>query len=157
MREPADDQRTVVTFDDREEAEAEAARLVNAGIGATVDPHVAAPGPGAHPPAEEGGEAPRENLWASLVPDPGGPDTESTPAPAPGGEESGDAGPVRWDVRVLLTDLPRACEELGLPAPAPEEKAKRQLPPWAAVLIIWLVAMVTLPLLAFWITVEVLD
>lgn len=191
MREPADDQRTVVTFADRAEAEAEAARLVNAGIGATVDLHVPEPRPES-PTADEPHDAPRENLWASLVSDPDGPDAASSggradevglasmpdgppeasprdaelPAAGMGAAPVGDpprddaaAGdePVLWDVRVLLVDLPRACEELGLPAPPPEEKAKRQLPPWAAVLIIWLVAMVTLPLLAFWITVNVLD
>lgn len=162
MAERVDDQRTVVTFDDRADAEAEAARLVKAGIGATVDVHVPAPRPAPDPSAAVD-DAPKENLWASLVAEPPGA-PESGPASGPATGEDSDADgregrsdAVRWDVRVLLVDLPRACEELGLPTPPPEEKAKRQIPPWAAVLIVWLVAMVTLPLLAFWITVEVLD
>ena len=113
------DQRTVIDCDERAAADAAAARLVAAGIGATVDLFVP-------PPAES----------------------------PPEGPPSQDG---RWVVQVLDVDHVRACEVLGLAAPEPEEPPRRELPRWVMILLIWTAAMITLPLLAFWITVNALD
>lgn len=63
-----------------------------------------------------------------------------------------------WEVRVLPEDQRRACEHLGVEAPAEvveaEDASARTSPPWKSILLIWLVAMIVIPLLAFWITVQ---
>lgn len=74
--------------------------------------------------------------------------------------ESDGGPPVRaWEVRVLPEDQRRACEHLGVEVPAEvveaEEAAAGTRPPWKSILLIWLVAMIVIPLLAFWITVQV--
>lgn len=109
--------RVVGEHEDPEVARSTAARLVEAGIGATVDV--------APPAADAAGEGP----------------------------------PVEhWVVQVLPEDHVRACELLGLPAPEPDPEDERaERPPWRTILMIWLVAMILFPALAFWLTVQLAD
>ena len=70
-------------------------------------------------------------------------------------EEAVAAGP--WCVQVLPEDHVRACEVLGLEVPEPDEPEKPPTAPWKIMLGVWLVAMIVLPLLAFWLTVNLGD
>ena len=110
--------RVVGEHGDPESARAQAARLVEAGIGATVDL-----------------------------------------APADADAVVGDGPPIEhWVVQVLPEDHVRACELLGLPAPEPDPEDERtERPPWRTILMIWLVAMIVFPALAFWLTVQLAD
>lgn len=71
------------------------------------------------------------------------------------GEGIGAAASVDGDVhevRVLDHDLVRACEILGVELPEQDDAPPRN--PWKYIIGIWLVAMVVIPLLAYWITVS---
>lgn len=62
-----------------------------------------------------------------------------------------------WEVQVLETEVPRACELLELDHPRSYEPPGPRRPPWKMLLGIWVVAMVTLPLLAFWLTITLAE
>lgn len=61
----------------------------------------------------------------------------------------------QWRVEVLRDDLARACQHLGVEPldELPEDDAPTGTP-WKAIVAIWLVAMIVVPLFAFWLTVR---
>lgn len=69
----------------------------------------------------------------------------------------GEADAGRWCVEVLPEDHGRACEVLGLEVPEPEEPEKPPMAPWKIMALVWLAAMIILPVLAFWLTVNLAD
>lgn len=77
--------------------------------------------------------------------------------PSADGDAPAGGGSGPWCVQVLEDDLPRACEVLGFEVPVPDEPERRRFPVWVVVLAIWAVAMVVIPLAAFWLTVTLAD
>jgi hypothetical protein len=78
----------------------------------------------------------------------------ATVAPITVGADGAPIGgaPSGFGVQVLHHDVERACELLGVELPAevvaamPEEKLPT--PPWKRILVIWAIAMVTIPVAA---------
>lgn len=67
------------------------------------------------------------------------------------------SGPGVWELQVLPGDAQRACELLEVEQPEAPLAPPRSAPPWRMLVVIWLLALLTLPLLAFWITVSLAD
>jgi hypothetical protein len=70
-------------------------------------------------------------------------------------EETGDEGAVRttgFAVRVLPHQVDRSCDLLGVAVPAEvvaaAEEAKEPAPPWRRIVLIWAIAMITIPVVA---------
>lgn len=74
-------------------------------------------------------------------------------AAGPAGGAVGEAD--RWVVQVLVEDAVRACEVLGLDPPEAVPEPEPPRAPWKLVLLIWLAALIIIPLLAFFITINV--
>ena len=49
----------------------------------------------------------------------------------------------------------RACELLGVDPPALDDDDASTGPPWKVIIGVWLVAMIVVPLLAFWLTLQI--
>lgn len=63
-----------------------------------------------------------------------------------------------FQLRVVRTDLVRACEVLGVEVPVSDDDDEVEAgPPWKTIVGIWLVAMIVIPLAAFWLTVNLAD
>lgn len=124
-----DDMRVVVRFDSQDEAAAAAKLLTRQGIGSLV---------------ETGSVS----------------EATSGPAPGPVEQDRDQAGPASgeasYSVLVVLDDLARACETLGVEPPEglDEELAqrrRRRFPDWVYVVAIFVVALITLPLVAYFV------
>lgn len=124
-----DDMRVVARFDSQDEAAAAAKLLTRHGIGSLVETgHVS--------------------------------ESTSGPAPGPVEQDRDETGPVggeaSYSVLVVLDDLARACEMLGVEPPEglDEELAqrrRRRFPDWVYVVAIFVVALITLPLVAYFV------
>lgn len=121
-----DDMRVVARFDTEEEATSAVRLLTRRGIGALT-----------------------ENRRG------GGAEVEEDSATALGAQSETDdlSGIV---VLVMLDDMVRACETLGLEAPDSiieeiDARRRRRYPDWVYVIGIFVVAMVVLPLIAYWV------
>lgn len=67
------------------------------------------------------------------------------------------SGPGAWELQVLPEEVQRACELLEVEQPEAPLAPRRSGPPWKTLVLIWLLALLTLPLLAFWITISLAD
>jgi hypothetical protein len=126
----------VTRFTSEDDANAAARTLVENGVGAIVEDAPPAP-----PPVEA---APVDPLAAE-------PATNAAWPAAPVTEPPG-----RFAVLVLASDLVRACSVLDLPVPeyaAPvDDTAKAKRSDLKKMLIIWAIAMVVIPVAAFYLT-----
>lgn len=75
-----------------------------------------------------------------------------------------DTGPEGWSLRVLAVDAPRAVEILGLPVPEADSEgaallrppeSKKERPPWVRIAVIFVVAIIVIPLGAYYFTFKV--
>ena len=76
-------------------------------------------------------------------------------APARVALAEGDEPTDAFQLRVVGDDLVRACELLGVDPPALEDDDASTGPPWKVIIGVWLVAMIVVPLLAFWLTLQI--
>lgn len=127
----------VTRFTSEDDANAAARTLVENGVGAFVEDA----SPPAPPPAEAG---PVNALAAEPATDAAWPAAPVTELPG------------RYAVSVLASDLVRACSVLDLPVPdyaAPvDDTAKAKRSDLKKMLIIWAIAMVVIPVAAFYLT-----
>ena len=94
---------------------------------------------------------------AEAAPEPAGDGASDAAGGPPEPDEQGetDEQGERWVLNVLAEDALRACEVLGIEPPAEVPEPEPAQVPWKAVLLVWLAALIIIPLLAFFITINV--
>lgn len=160
---------TLATFPAERVAKESARKLIEAGVGATVErnePAPAAPEPapaepepaetppgGTEPVATDTSSAPSSlDASAPVVPPPRPPEE---PGSGPGGPAAApEPGAPTFALRVLPVDVERACAVLDIEPPGDDADDDDEVaaPPWKRMLLVWLIAMLTIPPLAGLIT-----
>jgi hypothetical protein len=154
---PADDLVIVTTYpSERLATEAAATLLADGGIGAVVErladrpADATAADPASTDPATPTGASPSTasssaSLWGDR------PSVDEPPTAPP----SAPAGVPMFAVKVMPQQLRRSTELLGVELPAellPAEKPMETGTPWKKILILWGIAMLVVPALAFYVS-----